>query len=172
MKQYLLSKTEYGIYVEQMSTGNTAYNILITADLPDDVDGERFKEALRAVIAAHQYLKTGFCTDENGEVRKFIREEEIEITVTEAGSPAYEALLRPFDLENDVLFRPALLTGPEKKQFFFNVHHSIFDGASVDLFLAQLDAAYRGEAPEPESFTATDLAAEEAALHRTEPAGS
>ena len=164
MKQYLLSKTEYGIYVEQMSTGNTAYNILITADLPDDIDQERFKEAVRAVIAAHPYLKTGFGTDENGEVRKFIREDEIQITVTEAGSPAYEALLRPFDLEHDVLFRPALLTGPEKKQFFFCVHHSIFDGASVDLFIAQLDAAYRGEAPEPENFTANDLAAEEAAL--------
>ena len=167
MEHYPLSKTEYGIYIEQMNTGNTAYSIQISMKLPDDIDLERFKDAVRTVVLAHPYLLTGFGTDENGEVYKFIRETEVEIPVIEQNSAEYEAMLRPFDLLSDSLFRPAVInvTEPEKmKLFFFNVHHVIFDGASVDLFAAQIDAAYRGEAPEPETFTANDFAAEEAEL--------
>ena len=35
MNTFPLSKTEYGIYAEQMSAGNTAYNIAISVTLPD-----------------------------------------------------------------------------------------------------------------------------------------
>ena len=161
MNTFPLSKTEYGIYAEQMSAGNTAYNIAISVTLPDDVDLERFQDALRAVIAAHPYLKTGFCTDENGEVRKFIREGEIEICLARIDAFRASDWIRPFDLMNEFLFRPAILITPEKTLFYFEVHHSIFDGESVDLFLDQIDAAYRGAAPEPETFTANDFAAEE-----------
>ena len=161
MNTFPLSKTEYGIYAEQMSAGNTAYNIPISVTLPDDVDLERFQDALRAVIAAHPYLKTGFCTDENGEVRKFIREGEIEICLARIDAFRASDWIRPFDLMNEFLFRPAILITPEKTLFYFEVHHSIFDGESVDLFLDQIDAAYRGAAPEPETFTANDFAAEE-----------
>ena len=69
MNTFPLSKTEYGIYAEQMSAGNTAYNIPISVTLPDDVDLERFQDALRAVIAAHPYLKTGRCASSSARER-------------------------------------------------------------------------------------------------------
>ena len=68
MDRFPLSKTEYGIYVEQMTARNTAYNNPLTVALPDDVDIEKLRAALHAVIEAHPYFKTGFGTDENGDV--------------------------------------------------------------------------------------------------------
>ena len=54
MKRCPLSKAEYGIYIEQITARNTAYNVPITVILPDGTDPERFRAALSAVIAAHQ----------------------------------------------------------------------------------------------------------------------
>ncbi|MBR4490432.1 hypothetical protein IKP13_07330, partial [bacterium] len=94
------------MYVEQMTTRDTAYNIPITAALPEDVDVERFRAAVRTVIEAHPYLRMGFGTDENGDAFKFIREEAIEVGTIETESFDSRDYIKPFDLENDVLFRP------------------------------------------------------------------
>ena len=45
MNRCPLSKTESGIFIEQMRARNTAYNNPLTIRLPDDVDLERLKAA-------------------------------------------------------------------------------------------------------------------------------
>ena len=40
MQRYPLSKTEYGIFVEQLSNVNTAYNLPYIIDIPQAVDIE------------------------------------------------------------------------------------------------------------------------------------
>ena len=96
MERFPLSKTEYGMYVEQVSSGSTAYNNPLSIKLPEGVDIERLKAAIYSVIAAHPYLKTGFGTDENGEVYKFIRECGVEIPVIEKERFDISEFIRPF----------------------------------------------------------------------------
>ena len=79
MDRFPLSKTEYGIYIEQMTARSTAYNNPFAIPLPDTVDQDRFRNAVCAFVAAHPYLNTGFGTDETGEVYKFLRDREPEI---------------------------------------------------------------------------------------------
>ena len=163
MNRYPLSKTEYGIYVEQTTAQNTAYNLPFETELPNDVDIERLKAAIRAVVDAHPVLKTGFGVDENGEVYKYIRNCGcgIDIEVVETDDFDCTRFVKPFDLERDVLFRIYLLIKPDRKLLFFDIHHIIFDGASTQVFLNEIDAAYNGRTPLGESFTANDLALEE-----------
>ena len=162
MKHYPLSKAEYGIYVEQMTARSTSYNVPVTVPLPAATEVERLKDAVRAVIALHPVLKTGFATDDNGEPFKYFREAEILVETLRTGRFDPQDQIRPFDLENDLLFRPCIVITPSEKYLFFDVHNIICDGTSVDLLLDQIDAAYRGETPKPESFGAADLAEEEA----------
>ncbi|MBR6108400.1 MAG: amino acid adenylation domain-containing protein [Clostridia bacterium] len=163
MDRFPLSKTEYGIYVEQMTARNTAYNNPLTVALPDDVDIEKLRAALHAVIEAHPYFKTGFGTDENGDVYKYIRSADIDIDVIEAERFDVDGLTRVFDLENDILCRFHIIVTPEGKLFFFDIHHIIVDGTTAGIFLRELNAAYHGDRLEPEPFTANDFALEEQA---------
>lgn len=163
MNRYPLSKTEYGIYVEQVTSRNTAYNNPFTMALPDDVDMERLRAALHAVIEAHPYFKTGFGMDENGDVYKYIRDVDIDIDVVETERFDVDEFTEVFDLENDILCRFHIIVTPEGKLFFFDIHHIIVDGATAGIFLRELNAAYGGDRLEPEPFTANDLALEEQA---------
>ena len=83
MKRDPLSKPEYGIYVEQISTENTAYNLLLKIDLGNQVDLGRLTKAVRTVVDAHPLLKTAFAIDEKGEAYRYVREDEIEVKVIE-----------------------------------------------------------------------------------------
>ncbi|MBO6062232.1 MAG: hypothetical protein J6P98_09020 [Clostridia bacterium] len=165
MERYPLSKTEYGIYVEQMTARNTAYNNPFTVDLPDDVDIERLRAAVRTVVAAHPYLKTGFGVDENGDVYKFTfncgAETEVEVIHTDRFD--VREYVRPFDLGSELLFRFFIIITPERKLLFSDVHHIIYDGASFGVLARQINDAYNGLPVEKESFTANDVAMEEQA---------
>lgn len=73
MKRYPLSKTEYGIYIEQTTRGDCAYNLPFIIGLPDCSELDRFEQALNAVVQNHKALLTSFGVDEKGEVYKYHR---------------------------------------------------------------------------------------------------
>ena len=161
MERYPLTKTEYGIYIEQTLKKDTAYNLPLTVKLPFDVDIDRLKKAILAAVWAHPYLRTGFSTDENGEVYKYIRDIPVEIKHVKTHRFDYTEFVRPFDLSKDVLFRFYIIETPEEKLLFFDLHHIIYDGSSFSILFLDINAAYMGEALKIEEFTANDLALEE-----------
>ena len=171
MKRYPLSKTEYGIYVEQISTENTAYNLLLKIDLGNQVDLDRLTKAVRTVVDAHPLLKTAFAIDEKGEAYRYVREDEIEVKVIEADNVDLYALVRPFDLYQDMLMRIYVIKSTDRNILFMDVHHIVMDGTSVGIFMDQVNRAYGGEFIETESFTACDLAQEEAGRIHSEEYG-
>ena len=161
INRFPLSQTEYGIFTEQLSAVNTAYNIPFKIALSAEVDVERLCSAIRAAMNAHPYLKTGFSLDKNGEAYKFLRDCEAEIPVIGADDFDIASLIRPFDLQKDLLFRSAVIRSAAGVTLFLDIHHIIFDGTSISLLLAHIDRAYRGETLAPEVFTANDYAIEE-----------
>ncbi len=161
INRFPLSQTEYGIFTEQLSAVNTAYNIPFKIALSAEVDVERLCSAIRAAMNAHPYLKTGFSLDKNGEAYKFLRDCEAEIPVIDADDFDIASLIRPFDLQKDLLFRSAVIRSAAGVTLFLDIHHIIFDGTSISLLLAHIDRAYRGETLTPEVFTANDYAIEE-----------
>ena len=161
MKRYPLSKTEYGIYIEQTTRGDCAYNLPFIIGLPDCIELDRFEQALNAVVQNHKALLTSFGVDEKGEVYKYHRFDTVQIEHinTDAFEP-YD-FVASFDLHNDCLCRFFIVTTPNGRYFFFDVHHIVFDGTSCGVFLSELDRAYNGVTLKSESFTADDFAADE-----------
>lgn len=159
-----LSKAEYGIFAEQVSNANTAYNLPFKIALDKNVDIERLSAAISAVINAHPCLKTVFSLDENGEAYKNICDRDIDVKIIEAEDFDFRSLIRPFDLHKDIMCRFYIIKSSEGNTLFFDIHHIIFDGASLGILLAQINRAYSGEAIEPEAFSANDFALEEREL--------
>ena len=161
MKKYPLSKTEYGIYIEQTSRGDCAYNLPFLIGLPDGIDTAKFEQAVTAVVQNHQALLTSFGVDEKGEVFKYhcFDTVQIEHINTDAFEP-YD-FVAPFDLHHDCLCRFFIVTTPKGRYFFFDIHHIIFDGTSVEVFLTEINQAYQGVALDAEAFSADDFAEDE-----------
>ena len=161
MKRFPLSKTEYGIYAEQISTGNTAYNLPYKVTLGDEVDLIRLSDAVRKTVEAHRTLKTAFAADENGEIYKYIRDGGVDVNIIEAEDIDLYSLVKPFDLHNDVLFRFYIIKSSKGNTLFYDIHHIVFDGTSNGIMLSDISRAYFGEEVETEKFTANDFALEE-----------
>ena len=163
MNRCPLSKTEYGIYIEQMTARNTAYNNPFTIKLPENVDLNRLKAAIAKVVAAHPVLRTGFALDENGEAYKYLREDEKAPEIPTLWAERFDVrdYVKVFDLERDLLYRFAIIVSPAEKLLFSDIHHIIYDGSSFGILTRQIDAAYNGLPVEAEGFTANDYALEE-----------
>ena len=84
--------------------------------------------------------------------------------IIEAEDFDFRSLIRPFDLHKDIMCRFYIIKSSEGNTLFFDIHHIIFDGASLGILLAQINRAYSGEAIEPEAFSANDFALEEREL--------
>ncbi len=161
MKRYPLSKTEYGIYIEQTTRGDCAYNLPFLVTLPQDADLDRMEEAVRTAVDAHPCLKTAFAIDENGDVYKYRRDEAVQIERVQTDSFEPYDYVSKFDLHNDRLYRFYIVTTASQRFLFFDIHHIIFDYTSCAVLLADVDRAYAGEAPRGEAFGADDFAVEE-----------
>ena len=161
MNRYPLSKTEYGIYIEQITNRNTAYNLPFCITLPDDIELYQLERAIRAAVAAHPCLFTAFAVDENGEVYKYRREESVQIERVQTDDFEPYDYVVPFDLHNDRLYRFYIVTTPSEKVLFYDIHHIVFDGISNAVLLADINRAYRGIELLPETFTADDFSLEE-----------
>lgn len=118
MKKYPLSKTEYGIYIEQTSRGDCAYNLPFLIGLPDGIDTAKFEQAVTAVVQNHQALLTSFGVDEKGEVFKYhcFDTVQIEHINTDAFEP-YD-FVAPFDLHHDCLCRFFICHDTKRKILF------------------------------------------------------
>ena len=63
--------------------------------------------------------------------------------------------VRPFRLEGEPLYRMALYHNKEHYYFLFDVHHIVFDGTSVKVFLDEISQLYQGGNPAPSFITAS-----------------
>lgn len=63
------------------------------------------------------------------------------------------ALLQPFDLLQGVPVRWKVLEDGQQRVLFFDIHHSLADGSSIEMLLAELGALYQGQAlPAPRGY--------------------
>ncbi len=164
-----LTKTQMGIYAECISSPeSTLYNLPFLAKLGEGTDVYKLKTAIEKTLTAHPCLNTVLCLNDLGEVMQEIPEdicrvEMIHMTDAEF-EKARETLVRPFTLLNSRLARFEIYITPSAGYFFEDIHHIITDGTSHYLIASDMKKAYDGEELEAESYTAIDVALEEASL--------
>ncbi|XWN30017.1 MAG: non-ribosomal peptide synthase/polyketide synthase [Devosia sp.] len=132
-----------------------AYHIEFAMRLEGELNRLALEEALNAVVARHESLRTTFNATADGRPLLRVRpadstgfaleEEDATHLPGDAVSQRVAALLRrPFNLEAGPLFRARLLKiSPSAHILVIGGHHTVLDGWSVWLLLKELSALYR-----------------------------
>ena len=168
-----LSQTQMGIYAESMARrGEAAYNNPMLLHLDKGVNAERLAQAVEKAIEAHQFVKMRIFEDEEGNPMMnpvstpYVQK--VEEMTEEEFQAMKQALIQPFDLLEDPLFRVRVIRTEKNLYYFTDFHHIIYDGTSMTIFAADVDKAYGGEDPEAETWTGYNVAAEETARRATD----
>ncbi|QHI35403.1 Tyrocidine synthase 3 [Kordia antarctica] len=142
-ENYKLSNAQHRLWIlSQFEEGSAAYNIPYTIPIQIE-DLNLFKKAIHAVIDRHEVLRTVFKVNEDGEIRQWILDQKtlnfqiqyIEVTDSAAVQHYIEVdSFEPFNLENGPLIRASILkTVDDQYTFYFNMHHIISDGWSMEV---------------------------------------
>lgn len=154
---YLLSAGQRRLWVlSQLEEGSVAYNMPFHLRLQGDYDIPNFTKAIDSTIARHEALRTVFKKNKEGELRQWIiAAEELDFHIdyqdfrnSENKQLAVESYIlkdssTSFDLENGPLLRAALLQTDEQNYvFYYNLHHIISDGWSMNVLMKDVLAYY------------------------------
>ena len=151
-----LSSAQKGVYIDCVrDPQSTRYNVPSVIIFEKDMDTERLKSAVCRVLEAHPSLFVHF-EIRDGRIMSVRDEVSLpEIVVKECSEEQFVALAAdsvvPFTLDKGPLFRFAVVKTPGSVRLLCDLHHLVFDGFSMDLFLNGLGRALRGESIEAES---------------------
>jgi amino acid adenylation domain-containing protein len=164
---YALSDAQRRLWIVcQSEKASISYNMPGSTYLTGDFNIESLGKAIDATIDRHESLRTVFRRDESGEIRQWILDRKdlgFEIKYKDfaedqngydkAAAFINENSFKPFDLENGPLLIVSLLKVKEDRYiFYFNMHHIISDGWSMEVLtrdvLAYYDAFIENRKPE------------------------
>ena len=145
---YPLSFSQYRLWIlSQFEGGSEVYNLPKKVYLRGGYNIASFKRAVFSVIDRHEILRTIFKKDNKGEVRQWILDKDtIALKIHEVDfrdDPYIESSVskymaddsrKAFDLETGPLLRASLLRISEEDYvFYYNMHHIISDGWSIEV---------------------------------------
>ena len=166
-----LTKTQYGLYVECLNhPGEPCYDVPFLYVLDGSLDEERLRKAVETAVAAHPTLFTRIELTDEGEPVQTIDDTEtfsLQVEHIDDIEAAKKTMIQPFNIVDGRLFFIRLLRDKEHFYFFQNVHHTIFDGSSQGIMLADIEKAYNGEPIEAEQLTMAQLAVDEEEQRQT-----
>jgi amino acid adenylation domain-containing protein len=155
---YDLSSAQKRLWVlSQFDEGATAYGISGNHHLNENINIDHFKRAINDTIDRHEILRTVFKTDDSGTIKQWVldraqvgfkidyidfrsednSDEKVRSYITEDSN-------KPFDLENGPLLKASLLQiGDEQYIFYYNMHHIISDGWSMEVLSKDVFSFYQ-----------------------------
>ncbi|WP_432774041.1 non-ribosomal peptide synthase/polyketide synthase [Brevibacillus gelatini] len=148
---YPVSSAQKRMYIlDQFEGVGISYNMPSTMLIEGKLDRNRVEAAFKGLIARHESLRTSFSVVNGEPVQKIHADVPFamayfEVTEDEARD-LVSSLVQPFDLEVAPLIRVALLKiGEDRHVLFTDMHHSISDGVSSGILLADWVQLYQGE---------------------------
>jgi amino acid adenylation domain-containing protein len=140
----------------QFEQSSIAYNMPASLVLEKNIDVEIFKRAIAATMDRHEILRTLFKEDETGEIRQWIVDRtDLDFQIafkdfrktknkdTAVQQYIYEDSVKAFDLEKGPLLRASLLqVAKDRYVFYFNMHHIISDGWSMEVIFKDVISFY------------------------------
>ena len=160
-----LTKTQYGLYVECVNhPGEPCYNIPGFYTLDGSLDEERLRKAVETAVTAHPTLFTRIRLTDQGDPVQTVDDTEsftLQVEHIDDIGTVRKTMVRPFNIVGDRLFRIRLLRDKDHFYYFQDIHHTISDGSSHAVMLADIEKAYNDEPLEPEQLTMAQLAVAE-----------
>ncbi|MEP7308958.1 MAG: amino acid adenylation domain-containing protein [Acidobacteriota bacterium] len=142
-------------FLHQLDPRSVAYNLSAAFDLAGPLDERALEQSLQTIVARHDALRTTFRLSGGEGVFEVAPEIAVELVREDLQSlpaPGRDAALddriarlaaEPFELAHGPLLRAALLQlAPHDHVLVLVVHHIVFDGGSIDVFVRELRVAY------------------------------
>ena len=171
---YPLSENQRGIYVDWLrNPATTQYNIPGVVKFPG-MDPETLAKAVEKVVAAHPTFRTRF-VERGGEIVQEVsgkseegRTVEVVKLETEPTAEFFSQEVKPFAPGDQELARVRIFSCQSNSSrstftsyLFLDVHHIVFDGVSMGVFLNELMTVLDGGEPAGEERSAGEFAQEE-----------
>ena len=146
-------------FLDRLDPGEPTYNMAYAMWLGGPLDARALQRAMDAMVARHSVLRTSIVAFD-GVPEQIVADtgtvpiEGIELPASldddertrQAESIAADRARQPFDLAAGPLIRAALVgAGPDRHLFVLVMHHSISDGASMEILIGELSVVYLAE---------------------------
>lgn len=168
-----LSYAQTGVYFDCLKNPlSTIYNIPCLLTYPEGTDAQELAQAVSKVIGCHPEMNVYFEAKGSDILQIMDPQLSIEVpvsTLTEEELAAYKKdFVRPFNLHKAPLYRCEVIQTPDAVHLLMDVHHLIFDGGSVDLFIRQISDVLEQKPVESETYTYLDFAKDQQEAEKTE----
>ncbi|HLP48889.1 MAG TPA: condensation domain-containing protein, partial [Candidatus Kapabacteria bacterium] len=145
---YPMAPAQKRMYIlQEINPGTINYNMPLFTTLEGPLEKIKLENAFKELICRHESLRTSFHMMKSKAVQRIHDEVNFEVEYDETGDEEIiNNFIRPFDLSQAPFLRVRLLKKEKENHLLLvDMHHSISDGRSLDIFLAELFALYRGE---------------------------
>lgn len=166
VKEREARQTEHRLTTEQLymvdyqlyTPNSTMYNLYSMMKLDKDfIDMHKMAGTLKEVIARHPALLTKFSWNRDRElVQTWHPEESWDIPVEKLTEfemrYVRDTLVYPFKIVGGRLCRCRVFETEKAGYVFFDVHHSVFDGTSLKVFMSDIGKTYMGLDADPDFY--------------------
>ncbi len=146
----LTTEQLYMLDYQLYTPSSTMYNLFSLMKLDKELfELDRMAAAMGAAIRNHPALLTTFSYNEDGEiVQKYTPEIFQDIHVEKLSEFEFrfvkDTLVYPFKIVGGRLYRCRIFETEKAGYVYFDVHHSLFDGTSLKVFMGDVGKAYMG----------------------------
>ncbi|MZQ80588.1 amino acid adenylation domain-containing protein [Paenibacillus sp. 5J-6] len=177
---YPVTSQQKRLYVlQQLEGAETSYNMPAVLEVQGSIDRQRFEQALNALVARHDALRTSFELVDGEAVQRIHPTVELSVRYMQASeAEAAEQIagfVRAFDISQAPLMRVGLMTLTEDRHLLlFDMHHIISDGMTLNVLIGDWLRLYEGQTLSPLKLQYKDYAcwqqelAEQGALQKQE----
>ncbi|MCP4216631.1 MAG: AMP-binding protein, partial [bacterium] len=154
---YPLSPSQQRFYMmQQLVPTGTPLNMPLVMDIEGELDIDRVENVFKQLIRRHESLRTSFLWAESQPMQYVHREPDFRLE--ELNPEAVDAFIRPFDLTQAPLLRVGIHREEAGKYLMvLDMHHIITDGTSMEIFVKEFAALYKGETLPPQSIQFKDF---------------
>ena len=171
--EILLTQSQTAIYAnEKLLRESTAYNVPFVITFDKTADTEKLAKAVEKIVSAHPALRCIIENNSDGQPCLKDTERKITLECHDIKAGEFERikknLIRPFRLDES-LCRFELYNAPDRKYFFFDIHHVIIDGPSLHSLCSEIvNYLNNNEDIQPENYTVFDMTEDEYSLRESE----
>ncbi|SKA48487.1 amino acid adenylation domain-containing protein [Chitinophaga eiseniae] len=157
-KEFPLTPGQQGIWLsaQQHPAGAAPYNVFAVYEVTGRLHPERLQDVFVRLIEKYEILRTNF-REKDGRSCQLVKEAAAvrfridHLTAIDSWESEVEAYVNhPFDLENDLLLRIALIETGGRQLLAFSGHHIILDGWSTAVLINKLGEMYQTPEALPE----------------------
>ena len=154
----LTTEQLYMVDYQLYTPNSTMYNLYSMMKLDKEmIDLEKMAETLKEVISRHPALLTQFSWNRDRELVQSYHPEQLQDIHVEKLTEfefryVRDTLVYPFKIVGGRLYRCRVFETEKAGYVFFDVHHSVFDGTSLKVFMGDIGKTYMGMEADPDFY--------------------